>query len=32
LLYDKVDVEVVWNVVRQDIPELMAMIAPLLID
>ncbi len=28
--YDAVSVEIVWNVVHQDIPELMAMIAPLL--
>jgi uncharacterized protein with HEPN domain len=28
--YDKVDAEVVWNVVHEDIPELIAMIAPLL--
>lgn len=28
--YDKVDADEVWEVVHQDIPELMAMIAPLL--
>jgi uncharacterized protein with HEPN domain len=30
--YDAVSVEIVWNVIHQDIPELMAMIAPLLTD
>lgn len=28
--YEKVDADVVWNVVHRDIPDLMAMIAPLL--
>lgn len=28
--YDKVDVEVVWDVIHQDIPELMALLEPLL--
>lgn len=30
--YDKVDADEVWNVVHQDIPDLMVMIAPLLSD
>ncbi|MEL6223278.1 MAG: DUF86 domain-containing protein [Cyanobacteria bacterium J06626_14] len=30
--YEKVDADVVWNVVHQDIPELMEMIAPFLPD
>lgn len=30
--YDKVDSDVVWDVIRQDIPELIALLQPLLVE